>query len=78
MHNLLHINCVVQGFPRHVEAKIEDLQSHFIGWTSSVFVALALPDLYFIAAWRDDAVSTERSERGTNAPRKGRNGGLFF
>lgn len=31
-------------------AKIEDLQSHFIGWTSSVFVALALPDLYFIVS----------------------------
>lgn len=31
-------------------AKIEDLPSHFIGWTSSVFVAFALPDLYFIVS----------------------------
>mmetsp|Transcript_18655 Transcript_18655/g.44180 ORF Transcript_18655/g.44180 Transcript_18655/m.44180 type:complete len:442 (-) Transcript_18655:53-1378(-) len=29
-------------------AKIETIDSNFIGWTSSVFVAFALPDLYII------------------------------
>lgn len=31
-------------------AKIEDIPNHFVGWTSSVFVAFALPDLYFLAS----------------------------
>lgn len=31
-------------------AKIEDIPSNFIGWTSSVFVAFALPDIYFIVS----------------------------
>lgn len=31
-------------------AKIEDINSNFIGWTSSVFVAFALPDIYFIVS----------------------------
>jgi len=36
---------------QHAKAKIEDIPSNFIGWTSSVFVAFALPDIYFIATW---------------------------
>lgn len=32
-------------------AKIEDIPSNFIGWTSSVFVAFALSDLYFLVTW---------------------------
>ena len=52
------------------EAKIEDLPSHFIGWTSSVFVAFALPDLYFIATWRDadtkgEPMATQKRYRNT-------------
>ncbi|CAK9068137.1 unnamed protein product [Durusdinium trenchii] len=31
-------------------AKIEDIPSNFIGWTSSVFVAFALSDLYFLVS----------------------------
>eukprot|EP00438_Fugacium_kawagutii_P014326 Skav232170 [mRNA] locus=scaffold4749:20716:30794:- [translate_table: standard] len=49
-----HHDGVRRATPRwkgYKHAKIEDSEPHFIGWTSSVFVAFALPDLYFIVPW---------------------------